>query len=131
MFLRNLKLSLAAIVDDPSNTALDVVETSTQYEWENGKRKETVIGYKLEVIVRRGDTLAVKVPKELSEKVSEVEGMLRADEEVEVVFKGLKIKAYAMPSKDGVRSGVSASAEDFEIVRENGEFTDNLEEDII
>ncbi|MCD7737501.1 MAG: hypothetical protein LUH58_00440 [Lachnospiraceae bacterium] len=124
MILKNLKLTLASVVDNPSDGTLDVVETSVQYAWENGKRTDTVLGYKLEVIVRRGDTLTVKVPADLSEKVSEVEGMLRADEEVEVVFKGLKLKAYAMASKDGVRSGVSATAEDFEIVNEIDEFSD-------
>ena len=67
----------------------------------------------------RGDTLKVKFPVTVESKINKLKKLLYDDVTVEISFSGLKLTPYAMIAKDGsLISGVSAKADDFEIVKE-------------
>ncbi len=128
MKLSNLKLTLESIAPDPAVRSLAVVRATPEFEWLNGKRTETIIGFKVEVAVRKYDTLIVKVPSNLSDKIEKIQMILDEDEEVRVIFENLAMKPYTMFEKGVLRSGVSANAKDFEIVGEIDELSDDLGE---
>lgn len=117
MKLKNLKLNLESILDTPSNPIFQVIETNVnRVRNDDGSWTRDVESYSLTCGVRKRDTLKVKVGKEHALKVTEITTRLQRDDDVYVTFSGLTMRAYAMLSGGSVLSGVSANAEDFELV---------------
>lgn len=117
MKLKNLKLTMDSILDNPSNPIFQVVETNVnRVRNDDGSWTRDVENYSLTCGVRKRDTIKVKVGKEHALKVTEITTRLSRDDDVYVTFTGLTLRAYAMLSGGSVLSGVSANADDFEIV---------------
>jgi len=126
MKLKNVRLTLANVNTTTNKKDMEVVETSVnRVRLEDGTIGRDVDSYSLHCVAYKGDILKVKVPKELSNKVTQLDDVLRNDATVNVTFAGLKLKAYAMKASDGsVISGVSATATDFDFEVQNSDEID-------
>ena len=83
----------------------------------NGNRTEEVIGYTITCAAYRGDELKIKFPTAVADKIADLRNQLENDVEIEIGFTNLKLTPYALKTNSGdVLSGVSAKADDFEIV---------------
>ena len=61
--------------------------------------------------------MKVKFPISTAEKIADLRNKLEKDVEIEIGFTNLKLTPYALKTNSGdVLSGVSAKADDFEIV---------------
>lgn len=117
MKLKNLRLTLANVNTTTNKKDMEVVETSVnRVRQEDGTLGKDIDSFSLHCLAYRSDILKVKMPKELSQKVKQLNDALGDDVTVSVTFIGLKLKAYAMRGngESGVISGVSARADDFE-----------------
>ena len=116
MKLRNVRLSLGNVAKTTNSRKMEVIGTSViRQRLEDGTYTDKAIGYALECAAYRGDTLKVKFPETVKEKVDKISALLQEDMLVEVSFTNLKLTPYAMLTRDGsVLSGVSAKADDFE-----------------
>lgn len=116
MKLRNVRLSLGNVAKTTNSKKMEVIGTSAIRERQvDGTYTDKVIGYALDCSAYRGDTLKVKFPEAVKEKVEKITALLQDDMLVEVSFTNLKLTPYAMLTKDGsILSGVSAKADDFE-----------------
>lgn len=116
MKLRNVRLALANVAKTTNSKKMEVIGTGVIRErLADGTYTDNVIGYALECSANRGDTLKVKFPEAVKEKVEKITVLLQNDMLVEVSFTNLKLTPYAMLTKEGgVLSGVSAKADDFE-----------------
>lgn len=118
MKLKNLRVTLANIAKTTNAKTLEATGTGVINEKDNsGMWTTNAIGYTVECAVYRGDTIKVKFPVETAEKIIELKKMLENDVTVMISFTGLKLTPYALKATDGsIISGVSAKADDFEIV---------------
>lgn len=117
MELKNLRLNLSNVNTSTNKRDMEVVETSVnRVRLEDGSWSRDIASYSLHCCVNHGDILKVKVSKELASKVTALNDALGDDVTVTVTFSGLKLKAFAMRGNgsDGIISGVSAVAENFE-----------------
>lgn len=124
MKLKNLNLSLANVNTSPDRQDMEVVETSVnRVRIENDTLGRDIQDFSLHCLVRRGDILKVRVSKELASKVTKLTDALNQNSRVFVTFSGLAIKAYAMrgTGEYAINSGVSARADDFEYVVQDGD----------
>lgn len=121
MKLRNLRTPLSSVAKTTNAKGLEVISTSTvkkRNEANTGFTDE-IEGYAIECSVYRGDTLKIKFPVTVADKIANLKKLLDEDVTVEISFTGLKISPYAMIARDGtLLSGVSGKATDFEIIKE-------------
>lgn len=115
MQLANVKLNISNVSDNMDDALL---VNSIAPKREFGKPTREIIGYNFYCSARRGDTLKVTLPVSLADKVTKLTDLVE-DEPTRVRFSGLKLKLYAMQNTEGKSfAGVSAKADDFEIVDE-------------
>lgn len=136
MKLKNLRLTLANVNRTTNQKHLEVEGTSVnRVRLEDGTLGRDIQNYVIECLAYRGDTLKVKVPKELADKVTKLADALGDDVRVNAVFRGLKLRAYALKGEGGsIISGVSATAEDFDFFVEDADdlpVTDTGNEQVI
>ena len=120
MKLKNLHLGLSSVARTTSSRSLQVIGTSVikKRNEANTAYTDETDGYAIECCAYKGDTLKIKFPISVSDKISELNALLEKDMTVDISFTGLKLTPYAMKVADGsVLSGVSAKADSFEIVQ--------------
>ena len=130
MKLKNVRLTLANVARTTNAKTMSVNEAGAIYKKdEDGNRTTEIEGYFTDCSAYRGDTLKVKYPVTVAEKIKQLEKELQNDVTIEISFTGLKLIPYALKSSnDSVLSGVSAKADDFIIVSST---TDSLDLDDI
>lgn len=126
MKLKNIRLGISNVNTTTNRKDFEVVETSTnRIRNEDGSWGRDFDSYSIHCLANKGDILKVKVPKELSDKVTALNDASADDVIVTVTFTNLKLKAYALKSSEGsVISGVSAKADDFEFTVNEDEMAD-------
>lgn len=129
MKLRNVRLTLANVARTTNSKTMEVINVgTTKVRLDDGTYSDEIANYTVECAAYRGDTLKVKFPVDVAEKIAELRKHLDNDELVEIGFKSLKLTPYAMKANDGsVLSGVSAKAEDFEIFVKEFDLEDEIE----
>lgn len=117
MFLRNLKLGIGNIGRTTNSKTLDVNRTGKSHKRDaNGKITDVVECLFVECACRNGDSIKIKFPLEVEEKINELSKLLENDYTVAISFTGLKLTPYALKKADGnILSGVSGKADDFTI----------------
>lgn len=118
MKLNSLRIGMANVARTPNAKTLEVVNTgATKVRLDNGTYSDQIDNYIVECAVNRGDTLKVKFPLSVANKIENLKNFLYDDNAlVEISFTNLKLFPYALKTNDGsVLSGVSAKADDFEI----------------
>lgn len=117
MKLRNVRLTLPNVARTTNAKTMEVINVgTTKVRLEDGTYSDEIATYTVDCAAYRGDTLKVKFPVDVAEKIATLKTHLENDELVEISFKGLKLTPYAMKANDGsILSGVSAKADDFEI----------------
>ena len=121
MKLRNIRLTMGNIARTTNAKSMEVIATSVIQKRNDSNTGFTdeIEGYAVDCSAYRGDTLKVKFPVTVEAKINKLKKLLYDDVTVEISFSGLKLTPYAMLGKDGTLiSGVSAKADDFEIVKE-------------
>lgn len=118
MKLKNLRINLSNIARTTNSKSMPVNETGIIYSTdEDGNNTKTVAGYTVSCSAYHGDEIKIKFPTSVKPKIEELNERLENDIEISISFTGLKLKAYAMKGSSGnIISGVSAFADDFEIV---------------
>lgn len=118
MKLRNVRLMLANVARTTNSKSMPVNSVGVIYSQDaNGNRTDEVIGYTITCAAYRGDELKIKFPITVADKISDLRNQLENDVEIEIGFTNLKLTPYALKTNSGdVLSGVSAKADDFEIV---------------
>ena len=118
MRLKNLRLNLSNVARTTNSRTMPVNETSIIYSTdEEGNYTKTIAGYTVSCSAYHGDELKIKFPVSVQSKIAKLNERLENDIETSITFTELKLKAYAMKGTTGnIISGVSASADDFEIV---------------
>lgn len=118
MKLRNVRLMLANVARTTNSKSMPVNGVGVIYAQDaNGNRTDEVTGYTITCAAYRGDELKVKFPVSTAEKIADLRNKLENDVEIEIGFTNLKLTPYALKTNSGdVLSGVSAKADDFEIV---------------
>lgn len=117
--LRNLRLNLSNVAPTTNAKGLAVNSVREVYETDaDGNRTGIVKEYVLECAGYRGAVLPVKFPTSIKEKFQEIKKSLdTSDVMITVSFTNLKLTPYALLTKQGtVLSGVSAKADDFNII---------------
>lgn len=119
--LRNLHLNLSTVARTTNAKSMPVNGVSEIYERdENGQKTEQLKNLVIDCSGYRGATLSVKFPVEIKDKFDDLKKQLENDVTIEIAFTGLKLTAYSLKANDGsVLSGVSAKADDFDIVSTN------------
>lgn len=123
MEIQNVKINLSNVSDTKDGTLfVNAVAKKTPYKKDEteAKNKKEIIGYSLFCSARRGDTLKVTLPVQLATKATALgDSIQENDEPIRVRFTNLKLRLYAIQKDDGRSfAGVSATADDFEIVAE-------------
>lgn len=118
MKLRNVRLMLANVARTTNSKSMPVNGVGVIYAQDaNGNRTEEVTGYTITCAAYRGDELKIKFPTAVADKIADLRNQLENDVEIEIGFTNLKLTPYALKTNSGdVLSGVSAKADDFEIV---------------
>lgn len=120
MKLKNIRITMANVARTTNAKSMEVIATSViqkRNESNTGFTNE-IEGYAVDCSAYRGDTLKVKFPVTVEAKINKLKKLLYNDATVEISFTGLKLTPYAMLGKDGsLISGVSAKADDFEIIK--------------
>ena len=121
MKLKNLRITLSNIGRTTNCKGLEVISTSTvkkRNEANTGFTDE-IEGYSIDCSAYRGDTIKIKFPVTVADKIENLKKLLDDDVTVEIGFIGLKLTPYAMIARDGsLLAGVSGKATDFEIIKE-------------
>lgn len=117
MKLKNVKMMLGCIARTTNSKELDVIRTGKNYKRdENGNILEEIDYLYVECACRNGDSIKIKFPLEVEEKINELSKLLENDFTVSISFTGLKLTPYALKKADGnILSGVSGKADDFTI----------------
>ena len=117
MKLKNVRLMLANVAPTTNAKSLFVNEAGTSFKYDEiGNKTDEIEFHYVECAAYRGDTLKVKFPAELTDKIEQLKQELENDVEIKISFKNLKLTPYAMKAKDGsVLSGVSGKADDFTV----------------
>lgn len=121
MKLKNVRMTMANVARTTNAKSMEVISTSVIQKRNDSNTGFTneIEGYAVDCSAYRGDTLKVKFPVTVEAKINKLKKLLYDDVTVEISFTGLKLTPYAMLGKDGsLISGVSAKADDFEIVKE-------------
>lgn len=131
--LRNLRVGLANVAPTTNAKGLVVNGVREAYETDaNGNRTDIVKEYIIDCAGYRGATLPVKFPVSIKDKFLSLKHDLdTSDVMVTISFNNLKLTPFALLTKQNtVLSGVSAKADDFEILSSNADDI-LLDEDII
>lgn len=118
MSLQQLHLSSQSIAEKPSARDHQVIDVKITHKFNSETNQTTEEIEKVSIIILgyKGSTPAVKLPIELADKVADLKQKLDSDSIIRVNFDKLKVRAYALINTKGeLVSGVSCSAEDFEI----------------
>lgn len=121
MKLRSLRLSLANVARTTNSKTLEVTNAGKTMKRDASGNLTNELDYPyVECSVYRGDTLKIKFPVELADKVDDLRKKIEDNDVIiEISFDKLKLIPYALKSQTGtVLSGVSAKADDFTIVSE-------------
>ena len=125
MKLKNLRLSLANVARTTNAKTMSVNEVGEIHatDKETGKPLDEIKAYTVTCSAYRGDELKVKFPPDVKPKWEQLRDELEnGDVNVDISFSNLKLTPYAMKSDSGnVLSGVSAKADDFDIVSTSAE----------
>lgn len=125
MRLKNLRLSISNVARTSNARTLAVNSVG---EIHAADRSNEIIGFSITCSVYRGDELRIKLPLTVQEKWEQLKIALESDINIEISFTALKLTAYALKTETGnIISGVSAKADDFEIVSTSA---DDLEIDL-
>lgn len=118
--LRNLHLNMGNVARTMNDKGMEVSNTTIIYDYdESGQKLETIKALAITCNGYRGGQLTIKFPPSIEEKFRKLEEMMESDISVMISFKKLKLTAYALKASDGrILSGVSAKAEDFEIIND-------------
>ena len=122
--LRNLRVGLANVAPTTNAKGLVVNGVRESYETDaDGTRTGIVKEYIIDCAGYRGATLPVKFPVEVKDKFLALKHDLdTSDVMVTISFKNLKLTPFALLTKQNtVLSGVSAKADDFEIISSNAD----------
>lgn len=117
MKLKSLRLSLPNVARTMNSKTMEAVAAGiTKKRDSDGKFTEITDYAFVDCAACHGDTLRVKFPAELAEKVENLREQLENDVIINISFTKLKLIPYALKASDGsVLSGVSAKADDFKI----------------
>ena len=117
MKLRNVRLTLANVARTTNAKTMEAISVgSIKVRLDDGTYSDEITNYTIDCAAYRGDTLKVKFPVTVADKIAALKKHLDDDALVEISFSGLKLTPYAMKANDGsVLSGVSAKADDFEL----------------
>jgi hypothetical protein len=118
MSLQQLHLTSQSIAEKPSARDHQVIDVKVTHKFNSETNQATEEIDKLSIVILgyKGSTPAIKLPVELSDKVLDLKEKLDSDSIIRVTFDKLKVRAYALINDKGqLISGVSCSAEDFEI----------------
>ena len=130
MKLRSLRLNMSAVGRTSNSKTLEALAAGTiNKRDDSGNTTDTVDYTYVDCAANRGDTLRVKFPAELKDKIADLRDQLEDDVIINISFEKLRLLPYALRANDGsVLSGVSAKADDFTIVSST---IDDIGEDII
>lgn len=118
MKLRSLRLNMSAVGRTSNSKTLEALAAGTiNKRDDSGNTTDTVDYTYVDCAANRGDTLRVKFPAELKDKIADLRDQLEDDVIINISFEKLRLLPYALRANDGsVLSGVSAKADDFKIV---------------
>lgn len=105
MLIKNVRLGVSSVTRRKGEVDFEVLTASHYGD-----------SVSITVAAVKGDTLRVKLPAEVAERIDRLAADLEAGMEYRVIFDGLILRQYAFLSEDGkLQAGVSASAEDFSL----------------
>lgn len=118
MMLKDIKISLENIVANPQKETVQAVSARNDTD-----KSSVVIGYRLEILTRRGSRNPVKLPLNEDNKrnIERVAQLLKKLDTVEIILTDPVIKPYALVSSGNLISGVSIKADSFTIVEPDAE----------
>jgi len=118
MRLKNVRLTLANIARTSNSRTLEVISAGKSMKRDDSGNITTELDYPyIECAANRGDTIKVKFPVDLADKVDDLRKQVEENDDIiNISFSKLKLTPYAMKTaSDTVLSGISAKAEDFTI----------------
>lgn len=129
MKLRNVRLTLANVARTTNAKTMEAISVgSIKVRLDDGTYSDEIANYTVDCAAYRGDTLKVKFPVTVADKIATLKKHLDDDVLVEVSFTGLKLSPYALKANDGsVLSGVSAKADDFELHVKTLDFDEEID----
>ncbi len=117
--LNNLLLTTKNVLPEGTKT-FQVISVKNQYVYdEKRQRTDEIAKVIFECVARRGDSIKIKLPADISNDLSKVANLIKKNSTVYVKFKDLTLRPFAMLASDNtgtVFSGVCGSAENFTIV---------------
>ena len=118
MKLNNLRLTIANIARKSSEKTLPVNSAGITYKRSADGTVTTEIDHCfINCLANRGDTIKIKFPAILFDRVEELKNSLNDGANIEISFTNLKIFPYALKgNNDSIISGVTGKADDFSIV---------------
>lgn len=118
MMLKDIKLDLSNIVANPQEETVQAVSARNDTD-----KSSVIIGYRLEILTRRGSRNPVKLPlnEDNKKKIERVAELLKKHDTVEVILSDTTIRPYALISNGNLISGVSIKADSFTIVEPDAE----------
>lgn len=118
MMLNDVKIGMENIVADPSKETVEAVSARSDTD-----KSSVVIGYRLEILTRRGSRNTVKLPmnEENQQNIEKVSQLLKKQDTVEIMLAEPVVRLYALISNDRLISGVSIKASSFSIVEPEDE----------
>lgn len=118
MKLNNLRLTLANIARTSSAKTLSVNSAGITYKKNSDGTPSSEIDHCfINCLANRGDTIKVKFPVILSDRIEQLKTDLNNGANIEISFTNLKIIPYALKGNDGsVISGVTCKADDYTII---------------
>lgn len=118
MMLKDIKISLENIVANPQKETVQAVSARNDTD-----KSSVVIGYRLEILTRRGSRNPVKLPmsEENKKNTERVSALLKKQDTVSVILVNPIVRPYALISNGNLISGVSIKADSFTIVEPEDE----------
>lgn len=126
--IRHWRMALGNITPKASDRDVEVQGTSFRYKrGEDGKPTNEIEGYNLDILALKGCTQTVKLPMAAKKSIEDLEKLL-ADKQtiVRVKFNNLVLKPYAMNRNGELFTGISATADGFEITSTEKPEVDDL-----
>ena len=116
---RHVNLRLSNLSPKPSAKGVEVDSVRTRYVLdENGKPTSQVDQFVLDFIAIKSNIQSVKIPynPETEAKIKRIADALKADSSIFVNFTNFKARFYCMKRGDEIIQGITASADDVEII---------------
>lgn len=127
--IRHWRTVLGCITQKASDRDVEVQSTSIRYKrGEDGKATTEIEGYNLDFLAIKGCSQTVKLPLSAKKAVEELQKTLSDKQTiVRVKFNNLIMRAYAMNRNGELFTGISATADGFEITStEKPEIDDDI-----